>query len=83
MKRLLNYRFGFRADDDDLTPRMLEPARDREPEGIEMDLAGMKERFYELIGLDPEKGIPLKDTLIRYHMADEAEPVWEVSKKQT
>ena len=83
LKRLLNYRFGFRADDDDLTPRMLEPARDGEPEGVEMDLAGMKERFYELIGLDPKKGIPLKGTLVRYHMADEAELVWEEDEYTT
>jgi len=68
LKRLLNHRFGFRAVDDDLTPRMLEPARDGEPEGVEMDLAGMKERFYELMGLDPKEGIPLKETLLRFDM---------------
>jgi len=72
LKRLLNYRFGFTADHDDLTPRMFEPARDGEPEGLEMDLSAMKARFYELIGLDREKGIPLKETLLKYHMADEA-----------
>jgi len=54
---------------------MLEPARDGEPEGIEIDLPGMKERFYELVGLDPKKGIPLKNTLVRYHIVDEL--VWE------
>jgi hypothetical protein len=40
-------------------------------EGVEMDLFAMKARFHELIGLDPDKGIPLKETLLKYHMADE------------
>jgi aldehyde:ferredoxin oxidoreductase len=55
---------------------MLEPARDGEPEGIEMNFEGMKSRFYELAGFDPVKGIPTKEKLEEYGMAEEAQKVW-------
>jgi len=76
MKRLINYRYGLTAEDDSLTPRMLEPARDGEPEGIEMNFEGMKSRFYMLVGFDPVKGIPTKENLEEYGMAEEAKKVW-------
>jgi hypothetical protein len=55
---------------------MLEPARDGAPQGIEVNLAGMKEKFYTLVEIDPEKGIPKKDILTQYGMAEEAGAVW-------
>lgn len=76
LKRLINHRFGLTAEDDKLTPRMLEPARDGEPEGIEMNFEGMKSRFYGLVGFDPVKGIPTKEKLEEYGMAEEAKKVW-------
>ncbi len=76
LKRLINYRFGLTAADDDLTPRMLEPARDGEPAGIEMNFSGMKDKFYLLTGMDAEKGIPVKEILEEYGMAEEAEKIW-------
>ncbi|MGD0276150.1 MAG: aldehyde ferredoxin oxidoreductase C-terminal domain-containing protein, partial [Syntrophales bacterium] len=76
LKRLINYRFGLTAEDDSLTPRMLEPARDGEPEGVEMNFEGMKSRFYGLMGFDPVKGIPTKEKLEEYGMAEEAKKVW-------
>jgi aldehyde:ferredoxin oxidoreductase len=76
LKRLINFRFGRTADDDKLTKRMLEPARDGEPEGIEINFEGMKTRFYELMKIDPVKAIPVKEVLEEYGMADEAEVVW-------
>jgi aldehyde:ferredoxin oxidoreductase len=76
LKRLINYRFGLTAKDDDLSPRMLEPARDGEPEGSAVDLATMKARFYEIMGMDPEKGIPMPKTLEADDMAEEAARVW-------
>lgn len=76
LKRLLNYSYGLTAKDDDLTPRMLEPARDGEPEGIKINFTGMKERFYRLMGMDSEKGIPVKETLEEYGMDEEAKKVW-------
>ena len=72
----MNYRYGRRAADDALPPRMLEPARDGEPEGIAIDFEKMKAAFYELMGLDPEKGIPRREILETYQMAAEAELVW-------
>ncbi len=76
LKRLINYRFGLTAQDDNLTPRMLEPARDGEPEGIEINFEGMKARFYELVGFDPDKGIPTREKLEEYGMGEEAGKVW-------
>ena len=76
LKRLINYRFGLTAQDDSLTPRMLEPARDGEPEGIEINFEGMKARFYELVGFDPAKGIPTRGKLEEYGMGKEAGKVW-------
>ncbi len=76
LKRLINYRFGLTAQDDSLTPRMLAPATDGEPAGIEMNFEGMKARFYELTGIDPVKGIPTRQKLEEYAMAEEAGKVW-------
>ena len=56
---------------------MLEPARDGEPEGIEINFDGMKEAFYRLMDMDPIKGIPVKSALIACGMADETGRVWE------
>jgi aldehyde:ferredoxin oxidoreductase len=76
LKRLINYRFGLTAQDDSLTPRMLAPATDGEPAGIEMNFEGMKARFYELMGIDPVKGIPTKQKLEEHGMAEEAAKIW-------
>jgi aldehyde:ferredoxin oxidoreductase len=76
LKRLMNYRYGLTAKDDELTPRMLEPARDGEPEGVEINFSGMKERFYALMNMDPEKGIPSRSALDEYGLGDEAARVW-------
>jgi len=56
--------------------RMLEPAKDGEPEGVEINFEGMKQRFYELMQIDPEKAIPVKEVLEEYQMAEEAQAVW-------
>ncbi|MBW2544903.1 MAG: aldehyde ferredoxin oxidoreductase family protein [Deltaproteobacteria bacterium] len=76
LKRLINHRFGRTADDDKLTKRMLEPARDGEPEGVEINFDGMKQRFYELMKIDPVKAIPVKEVLEEYGMGEEAAVVW-------
>ena len=76
LKRLINYRYGLTAADDNLTSRMLEPAQDGEPAGIKMNFAGMKSQFYGLVGFDPVKGIPTKDKLEEYGLAEEARKVW-------
>lgn len=72
IKRLINFRFGLTAEDDKLTPRMLEPARDGKPEGIKINFEGMKKRFYELMGFDLVAGIPTREVLIEYGMREEA-----------
>ena len=76
LKRLVNYRFGRTSADDSVTKRMLEPARDGEPEGVEINFEGMKQRFYELMQIDPDKAIPVKSVLEEYGMGDEAGKVW-------
>jgi aldehyde:ferredoxin oxidoreductase len=76
LKRLMNYRYGLTAKDDNLTPRMLEPARDGEPEGVEINFTGMKEKFYKLMDMDPEKGIPSNAILGAYGLSQEATSVW-------
>ena len=77
LKRLINYLYGRTGADDVLTPRMLEPARDGEPEGIEINFDGMKEAFYRLTDMDPVKGIPVRTALIACGMPAEAARVWE------
>ena len=76
LKRLLNYRYGRTAADDTLPPRMLEPARDGEPEGVEMNFEEMKRAFYDLMGMDPEKGIPTREVLKAHGMPGAASVVW-------
>jgi aldehyde:ferredoxin oxidoreductase len=75
LKRLINYRFGRTAADDTLTPRMLEPARDGEPEGIAINLDAMKAAFYRLMEMDPIQGIPTQSALIACGMAEEFEHI--------
>ena len=41
-----------------------------------MNFEGMKARFYSLMGIDPVKGIPTKQKLEEYGMAEEADKVW-------
>jgi aldehyde:ferredoxin oxidoreductase len=77
LKRLLNFRYGRTAADDTLPPRMLEPSRDGEPEGIEINFEEMKAAFYDLMGLDPKKGIPGREVLEAFQMPAEASAVWE------
>ncbi|MBU1570437.1 MAG: aldehyde ferredoxin oxidoreductase C-terminal domain-containing protein, partial [Proteobacteria bacterium] len=76
LKRLINYLFGRTAKDDALTPRMLEPARDGEPEGVFINFEGMKNKFYELMDMDTVKGIPSIKKLEEYGMGVEAKRVW-------
>ncbi|MFH1117329.1 MAG: aldehyde ferredoxin oxidoreductase family protein [Pseudomonadota bacterium] len=77
LKRLINRLYGLTAADDTLTPRLLEPARDGEPQGIEINFQVMKERFYELMGIDPVEGVASRETLERLGMADDAARLWK------
>ncbi|MBW2675386.1 MAG: aldehyde ferredoxin oxidoreductase family protein [Deltaproteobacteria bacterium] len=76
LKRCINYRFGFSASDDDLTPRLKEPARDGDAEGIEIRFDEMKTRFYELMEFDPVKGIPSRNKLESIGLTEEADQIW-------
>ena len=76
LKRVINHRFDLTAEDDKLTPQMLDPAREGKPEGILMNFEGMKSRFYGLVGFDPVKGIPKNEKLEEYNMDEEAKKVW-------
>jgi aldehyde:ferredoxin oxidoreductase len=71
LHRLLNYRYGLTAKDDSLSERLLQPAVDGAPEGIEINFQGMKDKFYDLMGLDPVKGVPSKQALLDHDMSEE------------
>lgn len=76
LKRCINYRFGFGASDDDLTPRMKEPARDGDTAGIEINFDEMKDRFYELMEFDSTRGVPSRKKLLALCLTEEAELIW-------
>jgi len=76
LKRLINHRYGLTAQDDNLTPRMLEPGKDGEAEGSQVNLELMKARFYELMDIDPIKGIPTREAMEAYNMGEEAVSVY-------
>jgi len=76
LKRCINYRFGFRASDDDLTPRLKEPARDGYTAGIEIHFDEMKNRFYKLMEFDPAKGVSSRERLEALGLTQEAEFIW-------
>lgn len=76
LKRCINYHLGFRADDDVLTPRMLEPARDGEPEGIVIRFDEMKSLFYKLMQMDPDRGVASQNRLIELNLSAEARKIW-------
>lgn len=71
IKRLINHRSGRRAWDDRLSLRVVEPAKDGEPKGIEINMEEMREQFYGIMGMDPDKGIPTPETLKLHHMKEE------------
>jgi aldehyde:ferredoxin oxidoreductase len=71
LKRLINSRYGLAAKDDDLTPRMLSPGKDGEADGAQFDLKLMKERFYEIMDIDPASGVPTAKALEECGMPDE------------
>ncbi|MBN1534409.1 MAG: aldehyde ferredoxin oxidoreductase family protein [Spirochaetes bacterium] len=77
LKRCINYRFGFTAADDDLTKRMREPARDGDPAGIEIEFDAMKERFYGVMSMDPQRGIAAAEILVSLGLREESGLLWE------
>ncbi|MDZ4132635.1 MAG: aldehyde ferredoxin oxidoreductase family protein [Dethiobacteria bacterium] len=76
LKKCINYQLGFRAADDSLTERMLEPARDGEPEGVEINFSDMKSRFYSLMRIDPAKGVAIPDKLQELGLGEESKLIW-------
>ncbi len=76
LKRCINYLLGFRAVDDSLTERMLEPARDGEPEGLEINFTEMKSRFYSLMRIDLEKGVAVAERLQELGLGEESKLIW-------
>lgn len=75
LQRLINYRYGLRAKDDHLSPRLLTPAVDGAPEGIEIDFEKMKTKFYKLMDLDQISGIPSKKTLQDHNLELEVDTI--------
>ena len=73
LQRLMNHRYGLRAEDDKISSRLLTPAVDGAPEGIKIEFDKMKTKFYNLMDLDPETGIPSSKTLVDYNLETEAD----------
>ncbi len=42
-----------------------------------MNFKGMKDKFYRLMQMDPEKGVPDREILEEYGMSEEAKRTWE------
>ncbi|MGC8605896.1 MAG: aldehyde ferredoxin oxidoreductase C-terminal domain-containing protein, partial [Desulfomonilaceae bacterium] len=75
LQRLLNYRYGLRAEDDTVSPRLLAPANDGAPEGVVMEFEQMKANFYQLMNLDSVSGIPSQKILHDYDLEKEAKKI--------
>ncbi|MDQ1240091.1 MAG: hypothetical protein QG577_2277 [Thermodesulfobacteriota bacterium] len=71
LQRLLNSKYGITAADDQISSRLLTPAVDGAPEGIEVEFEKMKTRFYELMDLDLATGLPSEKTLRDYDLEAE------------
>jgi len=71
LQRLLNAKYGISAFDDQISSRLLTPAIDGAPEGVEIEFEKMKTRFYELMDLDPVTGLPSEKTLRDYDLEAE------------
>ncbi len=71
LQRLINHRFGIGAKDDVVSRRLLAPATDGAPEGIEINFEEMKRRFYELMDLDSISGSPSRQVIMDHDLAIE------------
>lgn len=76
LKRCINYRFGLNASNDDLTPRLKEPARDGYTAGVEINFDEMKNKFYELMEFDPARGVSSRERLVALGLIEEAKFIW-------
>ena len=66
MARLFNLREGFTAEDDRLPKRVMEAFTEGPLEGIEITEEAFnwaKQRYYELMGWDPQSGEPTDECL--------------------
>lgn len=73
LKKLLNYRYGLRAADDVVSPRLLEPPRDGEAAGIGIDFAALKRDFYRLFELNDVSGLPSRAHLVNLGLAEDVD----------
>jgi aldehyde:ferredoxin oxidoreductase len=71
LQRLINHRFGICAKDDVVSRRLLAPAADGAPEGIEINFEEMKRRFYELMDLDSISGSPSRQVILDHDLVIE------------
>lgn len=71
LQRLLNYHYGLRAENDRISSRLLQPATDGAPEGVEVEFEKMKTEFYALMSLNNISGIPSMEVLLDYDLETE------------
>ena len=73
LQRLMNHRYGLKAEDDKISSRLLTPAVDGAPAGIVIEFEKMRTKFYNLMDLNPETGIPSRKTVVDYNLEIEAD----------
>lgn len=67
MARVFNQREGFTTKDDTIPPRLTEPLQNGKAQGTRVNPDDLKQaikHYYEIMGWDPETGIPSKGKLL-------------------
>jgi len=63
LRRAFNIRHGLKAEDDTLSPRLLEPPPDGPSQGSAIQIRPMVREYYQRLGWDEKTGKPLISTL--------------------
>jgi len=76
LKRAFNIRHGLTAEDDTLSPRLLEPPPDGASKGSIVQIKPMVHEYYQRMGWDEKTGKPLIQTLKSLGLEDVIPDLW-------